>query len=138
MAGCTFTSTLAGFIFKFNITNPNFPIGIKPLYACSVADVNVLSFIYLLLTKNSWLVLFDLAISGFPITPLISISSKLYETSIIPFAISFPYMLYTTSFKLPLPFVCITVLPVLISFIATLGFTNAILVITSSIYPDSV
>ena len=75
LAGCTFTSTLAGSIPKFNITNPNFPIVIKPLYACSVAAVNVLSFIYLLFTKNNWFDLFDLAISGFPITPVTVISS---------------------------------------------------------------
>ena len=74
-AGCTLTSTFEGFILIFNTTNPYFPIGIKPLYACSVAAVNILSFIYLLFTKNNWFDLFDLAISGFPITPVISISS---------------------------------------------------------------
>ena len=93
LAGCTFTSTLAGFISMFNTTKPNFPIGIKPLYACSVAAVKALSFMYLLFTKNNWFDLFDLAISGFPITPVIFISSYLYDTSIIPLAISFPYML---------------------------------------------
>ena len=38
----------------------------------------------------------------------------------------------------PLPFVCITVFPVFINFIAIFGFTKAILVIASSIYPASV
>ena len=37
----------------FRTTNPNFPIGINPLYACSVAADKILSFIYLLFTKNS-------------------------------------------------------------------------------------
>ncbi len=47
-------------------------------------------------------------------------------------------MLYITLFKSPFPFVCITVFPVFINLIAILGFTKAILVIASSIYPDSV
>ena len=38
----------------------------------------------------------------------------------------------------PFPDVCITVFPVFISLIAISGCTNAILVTTSSIYPDSV
>ena len=74
-AGCTFTSTLLGFISIFNTKNPNFPIGNIPLYALSVADDNALSFIYLLLTKNIWYALFERAISGFPTTPVICISS---------------------------------------------------------------
>ena len=47
-------------------------------------------------------------------------------------------MLYITVFKSPFPFVCITVLPELISFIDTSGCTSATLVIASSIYPASV
>ena len=50
----------------------------------------------------------------------------------------FPYMLYITVFISPFPFVCITVFPVFISLIAISGCINAILVIASSIYPDSV
>ena len=87
------TSTFAGFISMSKITNPNFPIGIKPLKACSVAAETVLSFMYLLLTKNNWLERFDLAISGFPITPEILISSYWYSTGKMLVATSFPYIL---------------------------------------------
>ena len=75
LAGWTFTSTFLGSISIFKITNPYFPIGINPLKACSVADDNTLSFIYLLFTKNNWLLLLDLEITGLPITPLTIMSS---------------------------------------------------------------
>ena len=75
LAGCTFTSTFSGFISKFNITNPYFPIVIIPLKACSAALVKVLSFTYLLLTKNIWLALLEREIIGFPTTPVTFISS---------------------------------------------------------------
>ena len=74
-AGWTFTSTFDGGISISKTKNANFPIGSIPLNACSTADDNVLSFIYLLFTKNIWLDLFDLAIVGFPITPFIFIYS---------------------------------------------------------------
>jgi len=47
-------------------------------------------------------------------------------------------MPYITAWISPFPAVCITTFPVLISLNAMFGFTNASLVIASSIYPDSV
>ena len=74
-AGCTFTSTFDGSISIFNIENAYLPIVSNPLNPFSIAPDKVLSFTYLLFTKNSWFDLFDLAISGFPITPVMWISS---------------------------------------------------------------
>ena len=47
-------------------------------------------------------------------------------------------MPYITSCIFPFPLVCIITFPVFINLNAILGFTNASLVIASSIYPDSV
>ena len=74
-AGCTFTSTFCGFISIFKTKKPYFPIVIKPLYPCSAALVSVLSFTYLLFTKNNWFERFERAITGFPITPVTVMSS---------------------------------------------------------------
>ena len=74
-AGCTFTSTLLGFISIFKTKKQNFPNGNIPLYALSAAADKDLSFINLLFTKNIWYALFERAISGFPTTPLMCMSS---------------------------------------------------------------
>jgi len=74
-AGWTFTSTFEGSISIFKIENAYFPIVSSPLNPFSIAPDNVLSFTNLLFTKNNWFDLFDLAISGFPITPEICMSS---------------------------------------------------------------
>ena len=47
-------------------------------------------------------------------------------------------MLYITLAKSPFPFVCKIIFPEFINLIAISGWINAILVTTSSIYPDSV
>ena len=53
-------------------------------------------------------------------------------------ATSFPNKLYNKDFESPLPGVWIIFLPLLLKVIATSGFTNAILLTASSMYPASV
>ena len=75
LAGWTFTSTFLGSISIFNTKNPCFPIVTNPLKACSAAPDKALSLTNLLFTKNNWLLLLDLEITGLPITPLTIMSS---------------------------------------------------------------